>query len=423
MRRFVHGERRRPRRSKGRRPGRSARYELRLAFLAGTSGTRRVANMGAFAWLLTAWLCSACGPLDNNPRPAGQAGQPELNAHIVATERGRRGGRLVFIAEGGERLAELTRSTTVAVRDNSPSWSPDGRFVVFASSRGRDSLLRTSLWVIAARPDARPRRLTYGDAVDRDPVWTADGRGVVFASNRNGSFDLWRLHVAIDQYGVPAIRGEPTRLTRAPGHELAPSVSPDGQRVVYMAVDTDKTSRLWVWQEAKNQPITAGPADYTPAFSPDGTTIAFAAPSQREPSDQAAHCATADADLYLIDTDGNNRRLLLREPLSDQTGPVWSFDGRFVFATSVYRSVKTCDSLLSSITFVDLRESPPVMRALHDPAAVEPRTGPAVDRAALDAVRLRRNRLYKDALRRAVIQELIRASSDQRRAGDRQGQE
>ena len=55
--------------------------------------------------------------------------------------------------------------------------------------------------------------------------------------------------------------------------------------------------------------------------------IAFAAPQTSNPR------ADQDADLYLIDADGGHRRLVLEER-GDETGPVWSADGRYLYYVS-----------------------------------------------------------------------------------------
>jgi Tol biopolymer transport system component len=367
----------------------------------------------ASRFLAAAFIMAAgCGPLDNSSsrRDKGRATLLATQGiHIVAMERGPSGGRLVMIGENGDRLGDLTRLQpgAEAVRDNSPAWSPDGRWLVFASSRERGSLVETSLWIIPARTDAQPRRLTQGKAVDRDPAWTPDSKAVVFSSNRGGSFDLWRLDLASGPDGWPEAAGQPIQLTRGEHHEFHPSIDPSGdtsggrsaaagERIVYMRVDRDGSrSSLWLWSSGTETELTTGPADMTPAWSPDGRTIAFAAPSLER-----------DADLHAIDPDGSNRRLIIIEPLSDQTGPVWSGDGRYLFSTSMYRSVATGKPILSSITFVDMYESPLVMRALHDSSMVESRTSPALDRADLDAAALHRNLTYKDALKRTVEREL-----------------
>lgn len=361
-------------------------------------------------------MATACGPLDTRKPDTTHAGaEPPAAApaHIIATERGPRGGRLVLIAESGERMGDLTELGSVPVRDNSPAWSPDGRFVVFVSSRGRNNLIDTSLWIIAARSGQKPRRLTHDASVDRDPTWTPDGRAIVFASDRGGSFDLWKLELEPGNQGWPAPAGAPSQLTQGPDHDLHPSVSPDGQRIVHMRLAADGSrSSLWLWSQGQSTQLTRGPADMTPAWSRDGKTIAFAAPTEPDANGKGADAQAPthpDADLYAIQPDGKGRRLIVREPLGDQTGPVWSADGSYLFATSVYRSVATGKPVLSSVTFVDLGESPPVVRALHDPMVVEARTSPALDRAPLDASLLRQNLVYKEALRRAVEQELVRS--------------
>ncbi len=177
-----------------------------------------------------------------------------------------------------------------------------------------------------------------------------------------------------------------------------------------MGLDRDtQRSSLYVAPLAggASRRLTEGPADMTPSFAPDGRAIAFAAPVK----------GRDDIDLWAIDADGRNRRLLVGEPLADETGPVWSADGRFVFATSVLRSVSTGLPILSSLAFVDLRERPTMLRALHDPAQVVPRLGAALAPGALDATRLRRHPAYKEAVRRAVREMSEREAGD---AGGRQ---
>lgn len=345
-------------------------------------------------------VSAACGPPDASvfasPDPYAQA-----QSGIVAMQRARRGARLVFLDERGTRLGDLTQISAVPVRDNSPAWSPDGRWIVFASSRARADLLHTSLWIVAAELGAEPRRLTFGEVDDRDPAWLPDGSGVVFASNRSGKFELWRLDLRPGPYGGPVPVRAPRQLTDGPRHALHPSPSPDGARIAYTQADLESgASELWLWETGATRRLTQGPADSTPAWSPDGKRIAFAALAERG---QGAE----DVDLFVIDAAGTNRHRVVDEPLALQTHPVWSADGRWLFATSLYRSVATGKPILSSVTFVDLAESPATLRALHDPMAVESRANPALARQTLDARALHDNPRYHDALASAVEQHLI----------------
>jgi Tol biopolymer transport system component len=353
----------------------------------------------AAAVVLAGLLVAACaGP----PSPRSDLDEAVFRSPLVATERGQRGGYLVFVDTDGTRTADLTRRAgDEVVLDRSPAFSPDGRWIAFASTRDRANLAETSLWLVAAQPGAEPRRLTSGAAVDRDPAWDPDGRGLVFASSRRGTFDLYSLELHEAPDGSLVAAAEPKTLTSTPTHALAPAISPDGSRVAFTSLDEDAESMsLWLVSRAGGEiaQLSTGPRDMTPAWSPAGDRIAFAAPAP----------GRLDADLFLLDPSGGERERVADEPLADQTGPVFSSDGRYLFATSVYRSVATGEPILSSVVVVDLEDPERVVRALHDPVAVESRVGVTVGPEPLDAEALSRNEPYAEALRDAVFRELRR---------------
>jgi Tol biopolymer transport system component len=324
---------------------------------------------------------------------------------IVATERGPSGGRLVVIDEAGRRTADLLPPATELARDNSAAFSPDGKWIAFASSRGRgESMEHTSLWVIAAALDATPMQITDDRGDDLEPAWTRDGKALVFASDRGGSFDLWRVTLAIDGGRVRAAN-RPVQLTRDPGAELAPSIGPDG-RVAFAAIERDSEgtmeSRIEILDDAGvGHAITDGPGDGTPSWSPDGKVIAFSAPMARADG-------SIDADVLAVDADGTHRRVLLEAPGTDESGPVWSHDGRWLFATSLARKAQGGKPLLSSVVYADLRATPPVARMLRDPAAALSRLAPAVAPGVLDDKALAAGPEYAEALRQILIHALER---------------
>jgi dipeptidyl aminopeptidase/acylaminoacyl peptidase len=340
--------------------------------------------------------------------PARPAPPPAVR--IVATERGPTGGRLVVIDEAGLRTAELVPPAAETARDNSAVFSPDGAWIAFASSRGRgENLEHTSLWVVAAKLDATPMRITDDRGDDLEPAWTPDGKALVFASDRGGSFDLWRVTLAIAGDRVSA-SSRPVQLTSEPGLELAPSVGPDG-RIAFAAIERDgqgtMESRIEILDEAGvGHAVTDGPGDGTPAWSPDGKTIAFSAPMAREGG-------AVDADVLAVDADGGHRRVLLESPGTDESGPVWSHDGRWLFATSLARKAQGGKPLLSSIVYADLRATPPVARMLRDPAAALSRLAPAVAPVALDDKALAAGPLYGEALEQILIHALERQQDQQ----------
>jgi len=317
------------------------------------------------------------------------APEPPPRIAIVATERGDHGARLVGLDERGDRQCEVVQPAATLARDTNPAVSPDGRWIVFASSRGR-ALSETSLWIASVGLERVAQPLTRGAGIDSQPAWTSDGRAIVFASTRAGTFDLYRL--AMDDGRA---RGEPERLTDAPGHEVTPTIAADGT-IYYAAVTPhdDRTIESRIERRAPDGTIgalTTGPADSSPALSPDGKTLAFIRPVQRD------HGADAELWLYALPTGEVTR--LVDLPLTDEGGPVWSRDGRFVFATSVLRGADG-KAVFSSVIVIDTAARTRVARMLEDRAGAIARLTPAIVAPRLDAGALARDPEYLPELAR-----------------------
>lgn len=280
----------------------------------------------------------------------------------MVSEVGALGARLVVVDAHGDRQAELLRAPTGRVRDTNPAISPDGKTIVFESSRDRDDG-QTSLWIAPLVLDAVPVRLTTG-ALDRQPAWAPDGRSIVFSRNVAGHFNLYRLTLAdrhLDQ------------LTSGDFDEVTPSVAPDGT-IYYCAIDGGEARILRLDLDGTSGGVTGGPADTAPAVSPDGNWIVLSRP--------IVHGGTADADLWLMPRVGDSLSPLVELPISDESGPVWSADGRYVFATSAVRSIVDGRVLASSVIAVDLATHH--ARILQDHSGYIPRLTPAIVPRAFD---------------------------------------
>jgi Tol biopolymer transport system component len=107
------------------------------------------------------------------------------------------------------------------------------------------------------------------------------------------------------------------RLTNLSGAENAPSLSPDGQTVAFVYRSGTKTD-IWIQRAGGRNPIDLTPDcdrdSYTPAFSPDGSLIAY-----------GARCG--EGGLFLMGATGENARRLT----SVGSDPAWSPDGREIF--------------------------------------------------------------------------------------------
>jgi Tol biopolymer transport system component len=339
------------------------------------------------------WLLGACAL---TPPPTKQVAKSTAVV-IVIGERGPRGIRLVAIDERGDRQFELLAPAPVIVRDSNPTISPDGRWLVFASTRDRTDG-GTSLWIAPLAELATPRRLT-SEGIDQHPTWAPDGRSIVFATTRaGGDFDLFRLAIADGQSGAA------TQLTSNPGHEVMPALAPDGT-IIYAAIAQRDGLEVESHLEERAvdgtiRQLTMGPADTSPAVSPDGATLVFVRPS--------LHNNSAHSELWKIERGAWRSRegelpasVLVALPITDESGPVWSRDGRFVFATSVLRG-EGGRALFSSIVHVDVHDKAPRARMLVERSGAVARLTPAIRSDRLDAAALASDPEYLPELARIM---------------------
>ena len=116
-------------------------------------------------------------------------------------------------------------------RVGSVAISPDGRWAAVEVSEpimeAEPSEWRTSVHVYAL-DGAAPRAARRIETPASSPAWSPDGRWLGFASNRSGKRDLWR--VAFD--GSPA-----ERLTDVTGELGEFRWSPDGRRMAFVLTD------------------------------------------------------------------------------------------------------------------------------------------------------------------------------------------
>ena len=93
--------------------------------------------------------------------------------------------------------------------------------------------------------------------------------------------------------------------------------------------------------------------------------------------------------------------VLLELPLTDESGPVWSPDGRYVFATSLLRGAEG-NAVFSSVIVIDTQALPLTARLLQDRTGAIARLTPAIARVQLDARALARDPEYLPELARIM---------------------
>ncbi len=182
-------------------------------------------------------------------------------------------GRLVYDARSArENLGEIALSSRRAAgalrpltqgssADRQPTYSPDGEWVLFSSTRNGN----LDLWMISTRTGVL-RRLTDDEAEDWDPAFSRDGKRILWSSNRTGAYEIWTA--ASDGSGARAV-------TRDGLDAENPTETADGQWVVYAQGGGNRKGVWKIRPDGTEATPIVPDIVVLPDVSPDGRWVAY----------------------------------------------------------------------------------------------------------------------------------------------------
>lgn len=160
------------------------------------------------------------------------------------------------------------------------------------------------------------RRLTTDDTRQHYyPSLSPDGQSVVFAAFRESNvYEIYEMNIA---------SGVVKQLTNRIGNLNAPEISPDGSTIVFKrARPNSEDNQLYLMERSGTNPENIpGISGWDPTWSPDGKNILYA--SDRDGTIQ----------LYTILTNGKNRQRITDLPAIRGRSD-WSADGKFIVTYS-----------------------------------------------------------------------------------------
>ena len=194
-------------------------------------------------------------------REVGPSLQTARDAYMTAFGELPDQSRVPFHARAASPMTQHTE--TVEGADFDVNVSPDGKRLIFSSTRHS---AQPDLYLKTANGRA-VTQLTADPAADVQPCFSPDGKWVVFASHRSGNWDLWLKSLK---------SGQPVQITRGPLHEVHPSFAPDGKRLVYCLFNS-RAGQWELWTLTLNQSgsrrvIGVG---LFPEWSPTGDSIVY----------------------------------------------------------------------------------------------------------------------------------------------------
>ena len=213
----------------------------------------------------------------------------------------------IWVAPAGDapRARQITTGSGKFDGYYGVAWTPDGRIVYASVASGS-----WDIWTMNADGTGQ-RQLTVGARSNYGPSVSADGQRIVFVSNRaGGAFNIWRMD---------ADGSNPLQLTRGSGENFA-HFTPDGRWVVYATIGFGQANAIWKVPVDGGEPVklTDKPASW-PFVSPDGKLFVCT---------YGGNDPSSAPKLAVIPIDGGEPTKLFDVPPTFNANTVWMPDNR-----------------------------------------------------------------------------------------------
>src|SRR5882757_1324561 len=226
------------------------------------------------------------------------------------TVNGANGSAIWEIAPDGSGLHPLLTGWNRPPAECCGSWTPDGRYFVFESSRGgvADIWAMREVGSLLQRVNHGPVQLTSGPTSTFAPLPSTDGNQI-FVRTIQPRGQLVRFDAKASEFR-PLFPGSPPGIQGS-----SVDYSKDGRWIAYMSYPDGSLWRSRPDGSERSQLTYPPLLAYMPRWSPDGSQIAF-----------MGQLAGKPWQLYIVSAQGGPAQQLMPEQ-RDQADPAWSPDG------------------------------------------------------------------------------------------------
>jgi TolB protein len=279
-------------------------------------------------------------------------------------------GQIYAVNPDGTGLRQLTHTGPNRANDF-PSWSPNGKRILFARSRtDLQSTDNSRIWIMNADGSGQ-RRLAedVGGFRDYSPRYTPDAQRIVFTRCQpaDGVCAIWKMHAG-GTHKRPITRFQPGPRNEAV--DFSPAVSPNGKRIAFTRFFSGGlTARVLIAGIDGRNPHAITPSRLegaAPDWAPSGRRIAF-----------NSHGPRNGSSLFKIKPDGSGLHRLTSDRFPNNDGlPTYAPRGNRVAFISDRNYPDICCIDLFAID-ADGGDEHMVDIGLSDPGVLRPSWGSA----------------------------------------------